>query len=113
MCNRVISKDPFMLGYRPDRYKTQRICDEAVDDRLVALKLIPDGFVASKMLEKFDNALRAIDDVLFYNEDFHKAILITNQRHILAVDLDKIDLDNDNNYDKDDPDTIIRLRLLT
>ena len=33
------------------------MCDEAVDDCLVALKLIPDGLVTRKMFEKFDNAL--------------------------------------------------------
>ena len=37
---------------------------------------------------------------------------IANQRHILAVDLDKINLDNDNNFDEHDPDTIIHARLL-
>ena len=45
------------------------------------------------MLEKLDNALHN-DDAFFYNEDFDKVTFIANQRHILAVDLDKIDLDN-------------------
>ena len=27
---RVISEDPFKLAYCPDRYKTQKMCDEAV-----------------------------------------------------------------------------------
>ena len=36
--------------YCPDKYKTQRMCGEAVDDSLAALKLIPDWFVASKMI---------------------------------------------------------------
>ena len=48
----------------------------------------------------------------FFNEDFSKVALVANQRHILAVDLDKVNLDNDNNFDEDDPDTIIRVRLL-
>ena len=30
---------------------------------------------------------------------------------IFAVDFDKIILDDDNNFDEDDPDTIIHLRL--
>ena len=64
------------------------------------------------MFEKFYNALHANDDILFYNEDFDKVTFIANQRHILAVDLDKINLDNDNNFDEDDPDTIIHVRLL-
>ena len=34
-----------------------------------------------------------------------KETFIANQRHILAVDLDKINLDNNNNFDENDPDT--------
>ena len=49
---------------------------------------------------------------LFYNDYFDKVIFIANQRHILAVDLYEINLDNDNNFDKDDPDTIIDVRFL-
>ena len=30
MCDRVVSGDPFMLIYCPDRCKTQKMCDEAV-----------------------------------------------------------------------------------
>ena len=42
----VISEDLFMLICCPDRHKTQRMRDEAVDDGLAALKFIPDWFVA-------------------------------------------------------------------
>ena len=49
---------------------------------------------------------------LFYNDYFDKVIFIANQRHILAVNLYEINLDNDNNFDKDDPDTIIHVRFL-
>ena len=41
-----------------------------------------------------------------------KSHLFSCQRHILVVDLDKINLDNDKNFDEDDPDTIIHLTLL-
>ena len=64
------------------------------------------------MLEKHHNVLHADDDILFYNKDFDKVIFIANQRYILTVDLDKINLDNNNNFDEDDPDTIIHVRLL-
>ena len=64
------------------------------------------------MLEKHHNVLHAHDDILFYNKDFDKVIFIANQRYILTVDLDKINLDNNNNFDEDDPDTIIHVRLL-
>ena len=32
MCGRVVSEDPFLILHCPDKYKTQRMCDEAVDD---------------------------------------------------------------------------------
>ena len=87
------------------------MCDESVDDSLSAFKFIPDWFVTSKMLEKSNHALHASDDILFYNEDFNKVTIIANQKHILAVDLEKINIDN--NFDEDDPDTIIHIILLT
>ena len=64
------------------------------------------------MFEKLDNASKANYDILFYKEDFDKITVIACQRHILGVDFDKINLDNDNNLDEDDPDTIIHLRRL-
>ena len=45
-------------------------------------------------------------DILFFNEDFDKVTLIACQRHILAADLEKINLHNDNNFDENDPYTI-------
>ena len=88
------------------------MCDEPVYNCLAALKFIPDWFVASKMLEKLDNVLNANDDILFYDEDFDKVTFIRDQRHILAADLDEINLCNDNSFDEDDSDTIIHIRLL-
>ena len=67
---RVISEEHFMFMYCPDRHKTQKMCDEANDDCLAALKLIPDWFVISKTFEKFPDALLANDDILFFDEDF-------------------------------------------
>ena len=37
----VVSLYPFLIVYCVDKYVTQRMCDEAVDDSLAALKLIP------------------------------------------------------------------------
>ena len=99
-----------MLVYSPDKYKTQRMCDEVVDDSLAALTFVHDWFVTSKIFERLDNTLHAKDDILFYNENFEKVTFIANQRHILAIDLDKINLDNDNNFDEDDRDTITHVR---
>ena len=52
MCDRVVSKDSFMLKYYPDRYKAQKMCDESVADCLSALKFVADWFVTDKMIKK-------------------------------------------------------------
>ena len=62
---RVISEDLFVLVYFPNKYKTEKMCNESAADCLAALKFIPDWFVTSKMVEKCDNALYANDDILF------------------------------------------------
>ena len=96
---------PFYANILPDRYKT--MCDEAFDDYLAALKFIPDWFVTNKILEKFHDALLTNDDILFFDEDFSKDIFYANNMGILGVDLHKINLDDDNDFDEDDPGTII------
>ena len=58
-----------MLKYCLDRYKTQEMCDKAVDEFLPALKFVPDWFITNKMLEKLIDALFVNDDVIFINED--------------------------------------------
>ena len=47
------------------------------------------------MLEEFDNALHPNDEILFFKENFNKVPFIASQRYILAVGLDKINLDED------------------
>ena len=42
MRDRVASADHFLLIHCPDRYKTQRMCGEAVDDCLAASIFFPD-----------------------------------------------------------------------
>ena len=87
------------------------MCDEAIDDSLAVSKFISNWFVTSKMLEKLDNDLHTNYYILFYNQDFDKVTFIANERHILASDVDKINLDNDKNFDEDSPGTIIYVRL--
>ena len=43
--------------------------DEAVDDSLPTLKVIPDRFVTSKMIKKLYRALYADDGLSFFDED--------------------------------------------
>ena len=54
------------------------------------------------MLERFHDALLTNDDMNFFNED-STVTFFANQMGILAVDLDKIILDDDN-LDEDGPD---------
>ena len=110
ICDRVVSEDPFMIVYLPDKYKTQRMCDEAVDDSLAALKLIPDWFVTSKIIKKLSSALYEDENILYFNEDSGDVIFCCNEMGILNVNLNNINLDN--NFDEDDPDTIILIKLL-
>ena len=62
----------FMIINCPDRYKTQRMFDEATDDCLATLKFILGWFVTRKMLEMVQDALKSNDDILFFDEDFSK-----------------------------------------
>ena len=110
MCDRVVPEDILLIVYCPDKYKTQRMCDEAVDDSLAALKLIPDWFVTSKMIKELFTALYADENILYFNEDSGNVLFSYNEMGILNIDLNNINLDD--NFDEDDHDTIILIRLL-
>ena len=112
MCDRVVSEDPFLIVYCPDKYKTERMCDGAVDDCLAALKFISDWIVTSKMTKKLFTALYADDNMLNFNEDSSNIIFSCNEMGILNIDLNNINLD-DANYNEDDPETIMHVRLST
>ena len=88
------------------------MCDKAVDVCLAALKFVPDWFVTSKMIKILFTALYADENRLYINEDFGNVVFICNGMGILNIDLNNINL-GDTNYDKDDPGTIIHVRLLT
>ena len=83
------------------------MCDEAVDDSLEALKLIPDWFITSKMIKELFAALSADENIFYFNKDPGNVIFSCNEMGILNIDLKNINLDN--NFDEDDPDTIILL----
>ena len=65
MSNRSLFEVYFSIRHIPDQYKTQSLCDKAVDDYLAALKLVPDWFVTSKMIKEFFTALYAEENILF------------------------------------------------
>ena len=45
----VISEDHCSIRYVRDQYKTQKMCDEAVDCYLTALKFVPDRYKTPTM----------------------------------------------------------------
>ena len=62
------------------------------------------------MFEKFHDALNANDGV--FDKDFSKVTFFANQMGILRVDLDKINLNNYNNFQEGNPDTIVHAKSL-
>ena len=100
----------FLIVYCPNKYITQKTCDEAVDDSLTSLKLIPDWFVTSKMIKKLYTDLYADDGLLFFVEDSANVTFCCDEMGILSVNLNNINLDN--TFGEDDLDTIIIIRLL-
>ena len=97
----------FFIVYHPDKHKTQRMCYEAVDDSLEALKHILVGLVQVKRLK---TSLYADENILYFNEDSGNVAFSCNEMVILNIDLDNINLDN--NFDEVDPDIIIFISLL-
>ena len=73
------------------------------------MKLIPDWFVASKMIKKLYTTLYADESVFYFNEDSDNIVFSCNEMGILNIDLNNINLDN--NFDEDYPGTIILIRL--
>ena len=110
VCNLTVSLYPSFIVSCPYKYITLEMCDEAAVDYLAALKLTPDWFVTSKMIKKLLNALYANENILYLNEDSGDAVFNRNETVNLDIDLNNISLDN--NFDEDDPDTIILIRIL-
>ena len=101
-----------MLKYCPDKYTTQKMCDEAADDFLPTLNFVPNYFVTSKLIKKLFPASYVDVNILYFDEDFGNVVFNCNEIGILKIDLNCINLD-DNNFDEDDPDTIILIKLVT
>ena len=62
------------------------------------------------MIDKIYNVLYADENIVYFNENSGDATFSCNEMGILSVDLNNINLDN--NFDEDHPDTIIFIRLL-
>ena len=86
------------------------MCDDAVDDPVAALRFVFDRFVISRMIKELYTALYEDENMLYFNEDSANVVFSYNEMGIHNIDLNNINLDN--NFDEDDPDTIILIRLL-
>ena len=51
MCNKFICIEPFLLKYCLNRYKTQELCEKAINDFLPTLKFVPHWFATSKKIK--------------------------------------------------------------
>ena len=75
------------------------------------MKLIPDWFVTGKIIKTLFAPLYAdVLNILYFNKDPDNAVFNYNEMDIVNIDLNNIRFDD--NFDGDDPDTIILDRLL-
>ena len=105
MCNKVVSKEPFMLKYCLDRYKTQEMCDKAVDAFLSMLKFGPDWFVTNKMVKRLDDVVFSNDDIVLINADSDDVTFFSDDMGLVNTDFYNVSLD-EVNFDNDDPEAI-------
>ena len=61
------------------------------------------------MIKNLDNDLFSNDEIIFLNENSNNVMLFSNEMGIIRFDSNNISL-NDDNFDKDDPETINYLR---
>ena len=63
------------------------------------------------MIKKYFIDLYADENILYFNEDSSNVVFNCNGMGILNIDLNNINLE-DTNFEEDDPDTIILIKLL-
>ena len=73
------------------------------------MNLIPDWFFTNEIIKKLYTALYADENILYFNEDSGDGIFCCDGMGISSVNAINSNLHN--NFDEDDPDTIIFVRL--
>ena len=81
------------------------MCDKAVDSYLLALKFVPNWSVTNKMIDKLDNAIFFIDDIVFGDIDFDIVTSFRSDKGLNSISHNNINLDHDN-FDDYDPENI-------
>ena len=49
ICNRAVQSDPWVLRYVPDQFKTQEMCNRAMQRDPWMIEHVPDHFITQKM----------------------------------------------------------------
>ena len=87
------------------------MCDKAVNVCLPALKFVSNWFVPNKMLKKSDNVIFSNDDMSLDDIDSNIVTFFSDSIGLNTIDLNNVILDDDN-FDGDNPETIIHVRLM-
>ena len=95
-CDKVVSKEYFMLKNCLNKYKSQEMCKVTVDASLPLLKFVPYWFVTNKMFTVFFNG-----DIVFFHVDSDNMTVFNDDMGLINADLKNISL-NDDNFDEDD-----------
>lgn len=85
LSDKLVSKDPFMLKHCLDKYKTEEICDKAVDLCIPELKFAPVWFATSKTIENPVSAVFCNDYTILGDWDSRWRLNKRNKQHISIV----------------------------
>ena len=127
MCYKAVNTSPFTIQFVLKFYKTQEVCDRVIPKEyfilkyyldkykpnvfLSTLKFLPDWFVTNKMLAKLENNVILDNDIFSVNVDADVITFFSDDLGFNIIDLNNISIDDDS-FDKDNPETIICVRLI-
>ena len=74
-----------MLKYCLDIYKTQEVCEKAVDACRPLLKFVPGWFITKKMLKNLDNVVSFNDNIVFVLGDSDVKLLVLIQILLMQI----------------------------
>ena len=110
MCDKVVSKEHFLLKCCLDRLKTQEMCEKAVDACLPTLRFVPDWSVTNKMLKRLGSVLFFNYDIELDDIDSDIVTFFDDCMGLVMIELNNINFDDDI-FDDDDPINIVSLDL--
>ena len=75
-------------------------------------KFVPDWLATNKTLEKFDKFVFSNDYIDFGDINSHTFTFFSDDMGLVAIELKNFNLDYDGNFDENDFETIIHVRLM-